>query len=93
MEQVKSIYYLLIFSLESLGDSSGEGTHTSPEGRIEEQGLAKLRHFLDGTKTTTSDKSYLRRFLSKAFYGFANANPNDEIVRERKRIGHPRINI
>jgi hypothetical protein len=79
VEEVKCIYQLLVFSLD-LGLSreiSGLGTETFQEGRLQECGLPQLRHFLDDTQKTPFGESYLRRFLSRAFYGFSRADPDD----------------
>ena len=79
VEEVKCIYQLLVFSLalDYPRENSGSETQNSLEGSLQERGLPQLRHFLDGTNTTLLGENYLRKFLSRAFYGFSKADPDD----------------
>jgi len=79
VEEVKCIYQLLVYCLED--DLSIEPLVSDSEiaegGRLQERGLPQLRHFLDNTETTAFGKTYLRRFMSRAFNGFSKAYPDD----------------
>jgi hypothetical protein len=79
VEEVKCIYQLLVFSLalDCPRETSGSGIQDSFEGRLQERGLPQLRHFLDGTNRTLFGERYLRKFLSRAFYRFSKADPDD----------------
>jgi len=79
VEEVKCIYQLLVFSLalDCPRENSGSGIQDSFEGRLQERGLPQLRHFLDGTNRTLFGERYLRKFLSRAFYRFSKADPDD----------------
>jgi hypothetical protein len=79
VEEVKCIYQLLFFSLalDCPRENLDSETQISLEGSLQERGLPQLRHFLDGSNTTTFGENHLRKFLSRAFYGFSKADPDD----------------
>ncbi len=79
VEEVKCIYQVLIFCLES---ASAEGSSHSAEVTEEDsqqRGLTQFHHFLDDSisRPTAFGESYLRRFLARPFHGFRRANPDD----------------
>lgn len=85
VEEVKSIYQTLVFCLENASrETSGSIEQSEQTGKPlanpnQQRGLTQLRCFLDDSvgRATAFGKSYLRRFLARAFHGFGQVDRED----------------
>jgi hypothetical protein len=79
VEEVKCIYQVIVFCLENA--SAGGSSHSSEVLRDDGQqrGLTQLRYFLDDSiaRPNAFGEGYLRRFLTRPFHGFQEADPED----------------
>lgn len=80
VEEVKCIYQLLIYCLDSetpdFSLETGLESLVVAEEKTTERGWPQLRRFFEGTEISVSGRRYLRRFRERAFHGFSIADPD-----------------